>query len=128
MSKICSCGLPMSKDAKTCKNCTKSSSESNPNWKGGSIYHKKGYIMRRVNGRYIFEHVLVMEDFLGRKLLPGENVHHKNGVRNDNRLENLELWCKPQPVGCRAEDAYAWAQEIISRYGELFTAPTSIDV
>jgi HNH endonuclease len=72
---------------------------------------------RTGNGSYVFEHVLVMEEMLGRYLLPGENVHHRNGVRDDNRPENLELWATPQPTGIRASDALAWAREIIARYG-----------
>lgn len=58
-----------------------------------------------------------MEEVLGRHLLPGENVHHKNGVRHDNRTENLELWVTTQPKGQRPEDLLVWAAEIIKRYG-----------
>src|ERR1700752_1088340 len=61
-----------------------------------------------------------MEQVLGRYLLPEESVHHRNGVRDDNRPENLELWTRPQPIGIRACDAVAWAREVLARYeGEL---------
>lgn len=82
---------------------------------------------RAGKGRYVFEHILVMEQLLNRYLLPGESVHHLNGVRGDNRPENLELWTRPQPAGIRVSDAVSWARQILQRYtGDGGTPPTML--
>jgi hypothetical protein len=68
---------------------------------------------------WIFEHRLEMQRLIGRALLPGENVHHRNGVRDDNRVANLELWVKTQPAGQRVTDLLKWARAIEAMYGQL---------
>ena len=67
---------------------------------------------------WVFEHRHVMAEWLGRKLYPGENIHHRNGVRSDNRVENLQLWVSFQPAGQRPSDLVEWAKEILRRYDE----------
>jgi HNH endonuclease len=124
----CRCGNPKQLKSETCWSCWLARGQAdsaNHHWKGGRTTHQAGYLMIRLrdhpraktNG-YVFEHIVVMESMLRRPMSPDESVHHRNGVRDDNRPENLELWVRPQPSGIRKEDAVAWAREILERYGE----------
>ena len=82
-----------------CANGKNQTGESNPGWKGGRIITSKGYVMLRCpehpraknNNGYVFEHILVIEEKLGRLLLPEERSHHLNGIKDDNRPGNLVL-------------------------------------
>jgi hypothetical protein len=74
----------------------------------------------RASNGYVFEHILVAEGVLGRRLHDSENVHHRNGIKADNRPENLEIWTRPHPAGARASDLVAWAVEILERYAPEF--------
>ena len=89
---------------------------------GSRRTNANGYIevkVRPVNGRdrgWETEHRLLMAEAIQRPLYPDEEVHHKNGDRSDNRLDNLELWSRSQPSGQRVIDKLAWAEAFVSRY------------
>jgi hypothetical protein len=90
-----------------------------PEWRlGFSDSTGYAYLSRTVNGRTerVAAHRMIMEHKIGRTLLSGENVHHINGVKNDNRPENLELWSTSQPYGQRVIDKVAWAHTILDLY------------
>jgi HNH endonuclease len=77
---------------------------------------KKGYKIISVNGKSKRQHRHIMEQHLGRSLYENETVHHKNGVRTDNRIENLEIKVGAHTQGITIRDALSYADEIIDRY------------
>jgi hypothetical protein len=87
---------------------------------GQGCLRKDGYrimtILKNGQKKRILEHHIIMSDHIGRELYPHENVHHRNGNRSDNRIENLELWSTSQPNGQKIEDKIKWAKEFINLY------------
>jgi hypothetical protein len=86
---------------------------------GYKLLFKPGYPGAYPSDGRMMEHRYIMEQFLQRPLTRDETVHHKNGVRDDNRIENLELWSSSHPYGQRIEDLVEWAQGILALYGDL---------
>ena len=127
---ICDCGTKKivlgisltSCNSKSC-GCSRGKGETSHAWRGGICYDADGYIhcyasthpCSDVRG-YVLQHRLIMEDVIGRRLLSNEHVHHKNGIRSDNRVENLELWAVPHPYGQKIEDLVNYSINLLRLY------------
>lgn len=123
-NKLCQCGKLIQRQSDRCIKC-------NNNEKIGVYYGRSRYVTKRryvylrkrehprANNKtgFVFEHTLVMEKYLGRYLLPNENVHHKNSIKYDNDINNLELWTRGQPNGSRVSDLIVHAKVILNLYG-----------
>lgn len=82
---------------------------------------KSGYARIKINEGngsrdWVKHHRYVIEKKIGRKLFPFENIHHINGIKSDNRLENLEIWITKQPKGQRPNDLIKFAEWILKTY------------
>lgn len=97
------------------------SGEKNCRWKGGIMY-KEGRKMIRINKKYIYEYVYIMEQYIGRKLRRGEVVHHINGNINDNKIENLQLMTISEHMKLHAKqgDLIMMKNKGKSKYGFIY--------
>lgn len=118
---ICSCGkvgtpsAAMVVNGKS-KSCGCSLKEHLPEETKHLNLDKYGYVRISINGKRVKEHRYVVEQAYGEKLKSHESIHHKNGIRHDNRLENLEVWSKKQPSGQRVEDKIKFCIEFLEEY------------
>ncbi len=116
------------------KNRRDTATGSKHKYRGYVYLFQPGHPNATDQGR-VAEHRYLMSELLGRPLLKVENVHHRNGVKDDNTVDgplksdpetgrlysgNLELWSTSQPSGQRPGDKVKWAREIIALYGDMF--------
>jgi len=100
-----------------CKNC-RPKPKPRINHHGYRMIYSPNQDLKHVTARgMILEHLHVMCEHLGHELYINENVHHINGDKLDNRIENLELWETSQPKGQRVRDKIEHYREFLERYG-----------
>ncbi len=115
-SRCLDCDKVIQASSKRCKKHFNEMQGRERDKRGGRYTAPNGYVSIQTDiGMYVLEHRLVMEKHLGRKLVKSETVHHRNGVRDDNRIQNLELWTRPQPRGIRVTDAIEWHTQELQR-------------
>lgn len=108
----CACGKLKTQYSDQCRECKTAFDPERPAWR----VHSSGYVVAASPEGQLRQHRWVMEKELGRKLKEHETVHHKNGIRDDNRIENLELWSTSQPAGQRVSDKLKWCKEFLAEY------------
>lgn len=101
--------------------------EGNINKQGYKRISKPSHPNAQSSG-VILEHIWVMSEHIGRPLYRGETVHHINGDRLDNSIENLQLWNSSHPPGQRVEDKIKWAIDFLNQYGYQVIEPSSVCV
>lgn len=125
----CDCGVEFSTrgttKAKSCKACSRENlrGAGSTRWRGGKFVNSTGYVVITVPGHhragaqgYVLEHIVVAEKYYGTRIARDMSVHHINGIRSDNRPENLEIWDRAHPAGQRlVEKLDFYEQQLIEK-------------
>lgn len=100
-----------------CRHCATKHRGRTRAWTGNPWKSDSGYVKQwATDGKEVWQHRVVMEEHIGRNLLPSETVHHKNGIRDDNRLENLELRMGNHGKGQNIKDRVFDALRLLDLY------------